>query len=103
MGAVGLDNGAAAGVSKSNARLLPRKHSGNVSPHFLEETAADNANQRHNRATASNSSNSSSSHHSNRGRRENLNQSKSLRRVSTWAICPSTQPRVISSSSSTEL
>ena len=43
MGAVGLDNGAAAGVSKSNARLLPRKHSGNVSPHFLEETAADNA------------------------------------------------------------
>src|SRR6267143_4379793 len=98
MGVVGLDEGAAAGVCKSNARLhRSKKHSGNESSHFLE-TAATPENQRHNhRATVS----SNSSRRSNRGQRVNLNQSKLLRRVFTLAICPSTQPRAISSSSST--
>src|SRR4029077_10638347 len=99
MGVVGLDEGAAAGVSKSSARLHPsKKHSGNESSNFLE-TAATHGNQRHNhRATVSSSN---STRRSNRGQRVNLNQSKLLRRVFTLAIYPSTRPRAISLSSST--
>jgi hypothetical protein len=101
MGAVDLDEGAVAGVFKSNARRLrSKKHSGNASPHFLE-TAAPRENQQRSRATVNSSSRNSSGRKSNRGRRVNPNQSKSLRRVFTSAICPSTQPRAISSSSST--
>src|SRR6202040_412178 len=98
MGVVGLDEGAAAGVSKSSARLhRSKKHSGNESSNFLE-TAATHGNQRHNhRATNS----STSARRSNRGQRVNLNQSKLLRRVFTLAIYPSTRPRAISLSSST--
>src|SRR4029077_20707937 len=98
MGVVGLDEGAAAGVSKSSASLhRSKKHSGNESSNFLE-TAATHGNQRHNhRATVS----SNSARRSNRGHRVNLNQSKLLRRVFTLAIYPSTRPRAISLSSST--
>src|ERR1700737_4734815 len=99
MGAVGLDDGAGADVSKSNARRLRRrKHFGNASPHFLEETAGAKGNQRRNRVTASrNDSNNSAI--SNRGRSVNLSRSKSRRRVFTSAICPSTRPRGFFSSS----
>src|SRR6266480_1277212 len=98
MGAVGLDEGAVAGVFKSNARRLrSKKHSGNESSHFLE-TAATHGNQPHNRATVSSNSSITSDRRSNRGQRVNLKQLKLLRRVFTWAICPSTQPRAISSS-----
>src|SRR5438067_13007910 len=100
MGEVGLDDGAAAGVFKNSAhRLRNRKHSGNASPHFLEETAEAKENQRRNRATASSgNSNLSSANSASRG--TNLSQSKSPRRVFTSAICPSTRPRAIFSSSS---
>src|SRR5437660_6260320 len=104
MGAVGLDEGAAADVFRTSARQLRnKKHSGNASSHFLETTEAKE-NQRRNRATVSNNNNSSTSaRKSNPGRRVNLNQSKLLRLVFTSAICPSTRPRAISSSSSTAL
>jgi hypothetical protein len=55
MGAVGRDEGAGADAFKSSGRKLPRKHSGNESPHSLEATAADNGNQSPNHATVSNS------------------------------------------------
>src|SRR5437879_3705850 len=84
MGAVGLDEGAAAGVSKSSARRLPnKKHSGNASSHFLG-TAGPPANQRRNRATVSSSNRNTSA---SRDRSVNLSQSKSRRRVFTSAIC----------------
>src|SRR5438874_6369621 len=106
MGAAGLDDEAAVGVSKSNARRLrSRKHFGNASPHFLEETAAAKENQQRNRATASCNSDISSANKANhansasasRGRSVNLKQSTSRRRVFTLAICPSKRPRAISS------
>src|SRR2546423_10089375 len=104
MGEVGLDDGAAAGVFKNSAhRLRNRKHSGNASPHFLEETAGAKEKQRRNRATGSNNSNISSANsvnNANRRRSINLSQSKSPPRVFTSAICPSTRPRAISSSAS---
>jgi hypothetical protein len=103
VGEVGLDEGAVAGVFKNNARQLrSKKHSGNESSHFLE-MAATPENQSHNRATVSSNNRSTSGRRSNRDRRVNLNQSKLLRRVFTSAICPSTQPRAISSSFSTAL
>src|SRR5438445_13304567 len=105
MGVVGLDEGAAAGVSKSNARLhRSKKHSGNESSHFLE-TATTHENQRHNHRATVSSHSSTSGRRSNRGQRVYLNESKLLRRVFTLAIVPSTQPIAISlgSSSSTAL
>src|SRR5207244_11680592 len=96
MGAAGLDDEVAAGVSKSSARRLRnRKHSGNESPHFLEPAAIPE-NQPHNHAMVSNSS--TSGRKSNRGRRVNPNHSKSLRRGFTSAIYPPTPPAPISSS-----
>jgi hypothetical protein len=101
MGVVGLDEGAAAGVSKSSARLhRSKKHSGNESSHFLE-TAATHENQPHNHRATVSSNSSTRGRLSTRGQRVNLNQSKLPRRVFTLAICPSTRPRAISSSSST--
>src|SRR5260370_42246242 len=95
MGAVGLDEEAAAGVFKSSARRLrSKKHSGNESSHFLE-MAATHENQPHNHATASSNNNSPSCRRSNRGHRVNPNQSKKLRRAFTSPICPSTPPKTI--------
>src|SRR5207244_4037643 len=86
MGVVGLDEGAAAGVSKSSARLhRSKKHSGNESSNFLE-TAATRGNQRHNHRATVSSNSSTSARRSNRGQRVNLNQSKLLRLIQVYAL-----------------
>src|SRR5436853_5395511 len=101
MGEVGLDERVAAGVSKNNARRpRSKKHSGNESPHFLE-TAETRGNLPNNRVTVRNNSESRRRKNRNRDRRVNLRRLKSPRPVFTSAICPSTRPRAISSSSST--
>jgi hypothetical protein len=77
MGAVALDDRAGAGVPKSNARKLrSRKHFGNASSHFLEETTVAKENRLRNRVTANNSISNNRSNNANRGRSVNLNQSK---------------------------
>src|SRR5436853_7664172 len=92
MGVVGLDEGAAAGVSKSNARLhRSKKHSGNEAAHFLQ-TAATHENQRHNHRATVSSNRSTSGRRRKRGQRVNLNQAKLLRRGFRFAVCPSTRP-----------
>jgi hypothetical protein len=79
MGAVALDVGAGAGVSKTNAnarKLRNRKHFGNASSHFLEATAAKE-NRLRNRVTVSNNSISrNNSNRANHGRNASLNRSK---------------------------
>ena len=78
MGAAGLDEGVVADVFKTNANVSKprsRKHFGNVSPRFLEETAEARENQRRNHVTASSRS-SHSATCGNRGRNVNRNRSK---------------------------
>lgn len=80
MGAVGLDEEAVAGVSKTNARRLrSRKHFGNASSHFLVATAAAKRNQSRNRVTVSSSIRiikRSPNRREKHGRSVNLSQSK---------------------------
>ena len=85
MGAAGLDVGAGADVFKINAnvsKLRNRKHFGNASPHFLEETAEAKTSRQRNRVTANNHNSiinharTSRGNRASRGRSANRNPSK---------------------------
>src|SRR6266436_668559 len=76
-------------VVSEKKRRSQKRHSGSELPHFLEMAQRR---QKQARATV----------HSLRDHHANLNGLKSVRRVCTLATCPSTQPRAISLTCSTE-